>query len=247
MANFCDRYRQAYFQHNSFAMESNGEVALLRRLSDCNFNSVLDVGANLGNWSSYARELFPEATIHCFEIVPSLQHQLKARFMEQRNIVIHEYGLSDKNSTRTIVVYDDFHDMSNTDAESTIRSLRHSFSEANFVTGAEFLEANYLPGPCFIKIDCEGHDLAVLRGFGRDVKSFDVLQFEFLGPLQLRSPCIQDYLQTLEGFHVGRLLPNGIDFDDLFLPHDSIYMCNYVAIREDRRDLLCAMRRFSRG
>jgi hypothetical protein len=89
--------------------------------------------------------------------------------------------------------------------------------------------------------------LAVLRGFGSSLKIFDVVQFEFLGPLYFQSPSIQEYLQTLEGFRIGRLLPNFVDFDDLFLPHDSIYACNYVAVRNDRKDILNATRALSKA
>ncbi len=52
--------------HYDFA--ANGEAALLRRLAPFGPRVVLDVGANLGDWSAVAAEAFPDAQIHAFEI-----------------------------------------------------------------------------------------------------------------------------------------------------------------------------------
>lgn len=51
-------------------MDSDGEFSLLERTIGMNFDTIFDVGANVGRWAQKAAEVHPNATIHCFEIVP---------------------------------------------------------------------------------------------------------------------------------------------------------------------------------
>jgi FkbM family methyltransferase len=244
IANFCDLYRRAFFHHERFGIEPTGEVELLCTLSQFAFKTILDVGANQGHWSNSVLGYFPNATLHCFEIVPKLQAELMERFGVRPEVRVHKFGLSDSSGNKKVVIYDESSYLSSAETQSVYAGLKHSFVNARFLTGAEFGASNDLAPMSLMKTDCEGHDLAILRGFGASLTKLDLIQFEFLTPLRFRLPYIQEYLEVLKGFRVGRLLPIGVDFDESFSAHDSIYSCNYIAVRDDRKDIIRAVQRF---
>jgi FkbM family methyltransferase len=57
-----------------------------------------DVDANVGEWSVMALDLFPEATIHAFEINPVVAEQLAARVASEHKVHVHALGLADRDA-----------------------------------------------------------------------------------------------------------------------------------------------------
>src|SRR5262249_16896456 len=62
----CRRYVDRFNGDNLGEMDINGERVVLERLIP-RASLVIDVGANVGDWSARARALNPSCTIHCFE------------------------------------------------------------------------------------------------------------------------------------------------------------------------------------
>jgi hypothetical protein len=68
-AKLCRQYLK-WFGNASYQPARNGERWLLDTLRGEPMRTIVDVGANVGNWSLMAAELFPQATIYALEVVP---------------------------------------------------------------------------------------------------------------------------------------------------------------------------------
>src|SRR5690348_1303439 len=66
---------------------------------------VFDVGSNVGQSLSEIRELFPKATVHCFEPAPSTFANLSEQFGNVEQVRLHRIALSDHNGTGHVMDY----------------------------------------------------------------------------------------------------------------------------------------------
>ena len=149
---------------------------------------VLDVGANIGDWSLAALKYMSDATVHAFEIAPATAAKLivNARKVGDR-LIVNACGLGD--ATGEITPY--YTPESDT-ATSTV-SLAMDIARPNhgvtkveemkapITTGDTYMAEHGLTRIDFLKIDVEGAELSVLNGFGGAFrrKAIDVVQFEY--------------------------------------------------------------------
>ena len=68
-----------------------GEFATIR--------TVLDAGANRGEFACFAAEFFPDATIHCFEPLPVCQPLLQAVAAARTQVRVHACALGETSGT----------------------------------------------------------------------------------------------------------------------------------------------------
>jgi FkbM family methyltransferase len=234
------RYYQAYISWDYHACR-NGEYWLIDALAKFNFSCVFDVGANKGDWTERASAAFPSATIHAFEVAPHTADLLALRFQDNDRIVVNRFGLS--NTTRTDQL--EFHP--NQSDVSTLAKFKHSVyaTEATFLDVDVVATRDYSAGFSrvdFAKIDCEGHDYQVLMGFGSDITKVQVLQFEVNEFSFFQGITLQDFCDLLDGFNVGRLTPVGVVFKHAAQEEDALFPGNYVAVANDRQDIIAALR-----
>ncbi len=228
-------------------MERNGEARLLRRLSHVLRRDevlILDVGANRGDWTAIAVQYFPSSTIICFEIVFRTAEKLKTRFGESARVRVVPIGLSDKAGKRRVASF------ASSDAVSAIDPLPWepvcSQVMCQVTTGAEFLEAEGIARVDILKVDTEGHDLMVLRGFGPFLEKSPVavIQFEH-GRMAIPSRVLlRDFYDFLSpfGYRIGRLFSHGVRFKRYDFFEDECYRDgNYVAVHESRPEIVNAV------
>ena len=103
------------------------------------------------------------------------------------------------------------------------------------MTGDSFCRRRGIDHIDLLKIDTEGHDLEVLRGFAQMLTSqaIDVVQFEFTLLAIHARVWLGDFYRELapRGFAIGKLYPTWIEWKD-YDPHDEVFLrCNYVAAR----------------
>ncbi|MCW8087317.1 FkbM family methyltransferase [Sabulicella glaciei] len=128
------------------------EWRLLHELADPD-RAAVDVGGNHGLYAGQLARLCPQ--VHCFEPQPALVAELQRKL--PRNVTIHNMALSDTTGIATLRVPpgDDG---------------RASLHPANAVRGDTLLVPlrrldDVVREPVgFMKIDVEGHEMAVLRG-----------------------------------------------------------------------------------
>ena len=64
------------WKNSEFDIDVNGEATSMKRLRPLSPRTLLDVGANIGDWSLAALNDLPDATVHAFEIAPATAAKL---------------------------------------------------------------------------------------------------------------------------------------------------------------------------
>lgn len=236
-----------YYNNRFYDLQSNGEARVLRCLSLPPNAVVLDVGAHTGNYTTHIRTENPNAVVHAFEINPRNADVFAARFKEEAGVYLHRVGLSDKPG---FVVMRDF----SSDGQITsMYGLSHAAESAGETfrakveTGSEVLRTSRICEVYFLKIDTEGHDLNVLRGFLADLEAgrVHVIQFEYNETSIAARVYLKDFFDLLEplGFELGKVFARTVEFQRYSTTQEDHRASNWVAVgqsefaREVRRRL----------
>jgi FkbM family methyltransferase len=245
-AKFCDKYLSYYWNQKHYNMNNNGELLLLKTLATHWHRSlndpvtVFDVGANTGIYTRLAQKTFHNSVIHCFEIVPDTRVTLEANLLGSNNIIINNYGLSNTN-TSLLIGYNDKNDTQAREV-SSLSTPRHTI-DGQVRTGDSYVSKQNIKFIDLLKIDTEGHEIAILEGFKQalDGNKIRVIQFEYGTTWIAPKRFIQEAYAILEptGFQIGRLYPNGVFFKPYNRLEDEHFrMGNYIAIHQTESSLI---------
>src|SRR5262245_23005458 len=235
---------------NDDDMETNGELALLRRFPALFAGGpvvVFDVGANLGEWTRQARTgLDAGSTVYAFEPVKDLFSRLEAQLVglgPGPRVVCVNAAVSDADGEAEIQVYgggaSGFHQ------RTPSQGLEVPRERVRCLRGDTFCREGAIERIGFLKIDVEGHEIAVLRGFERILaaRRIDALQFEYGGTWIDSRSWLKDAFELLQGhgYVVGKIFPSGIRWYDRYeVGLESFQYANYVAVLPAVRDVLGA-------
>lgn len=78
--------RSLGFDFYALKDKSDGELLRLRWLKEMNIKTVIDIGANEGQFASIIRKLLPESTIYSFEPIPHCYEKLKKNFSKWKGL-----------------------------------------------------------------------------------------------------------------------------------------------------------------
>lgn len=224
---------------------SGGELRLLNCLAhagtDKPWRMILDVGANHGLWTRDALPVFPNATFHLFEIAPpTAEYAFKLHHGVER-VHIHTYGLSDSAGSRTLNYYGPTFDELSTLHEPIIGQPGDFIPlPVEVRTGDSFLAEHRIESVDFLKVDAEGSDLEVLRGFEGALSrgAIRALQFEYTcGGAALKT---HHHFLTSRGYRVGKLYSRYVEFFDYEPYREDFPGPNYVAIHQSAPNLIAA-------
>jgi FkbM family methyltransferase len=178
------------------------------------FRIVLDVGANVGKTTALYLEHFPNSRIWSFEPVPATCDVLRTRFAGEPRVQVRQEALgSDRHTALMRAVGTS---VSNMIVEREDPGAHHERVAVN--TGDAFLAGAGLSEVDFLKIDTEGHDLDVLKGFSGALQrgAIRLLRVEagMNSTNRLHVP-IQHFLQFLEplGYHLYRVTSQVMEYD----------------------------------
>lgn len=243
-ALFCKNIYKEGYENWNYDFDKNGESRVMKALAQFELKTVLDVGANIGDWSTIALKLYPQAKIHAFEIVPQTFAILKNNIQANNTrIVLNNFGLSDSKQTIDIKYA----------AESNGQSSMFSFLEQDqyevvpceVIAGDSYVEKHKIDHIDFLKIDTEGAEHLVLQGFEHTFakQNVDVVQFEY-GQVNILSKfLLYDFYSFFEklGYKVGKIYPNYVDFKAYDFEDENFIGPNYVAIKASRGDIIKAL------
>jgi len=199
---------------------------------------VFDVGAHTGDYTRLVRSLAPQARIFAFEPHP-VTFEMLARVAEETGAKAIPVGLG--NQSHMLDIYD-YADNDGSQHASLYRDVierihkkpatSHSIRIEPLDAAAAELGIEHID---LLKVDTEGHELAVFEGAARFIaeRHVDVIQFEFNEMNVMSRTFFRDFMEALPDFRLFRLLPDGVipldDYRPTFL--EIFAFQNIVAVR----------------
>ena len=212
-------------------------AAILKLLSLKSFEKVivLDVGANIGDFSNEILKSLPNANVYAFEPSTTARNALKDRFSNDHRISISEYAMGKELGNG--ILWFDF--PGSGWSSLTRRRLDHfsvsfDLSEEVKLDSLDNWNKNRNLSPTILKIDVEGHELDVLKGGEKLIMRSQLIQFEFGGSNLDTRTYFQDfwYFFMDRGFTIYRLTPIGPKKLESYSEHDECFITsNYFATR----------------
>ena len=227
-ANVVDRL----LNNDSGNIRLNGEAWLLSRLSGY-VGTVFDVGANRGSWTGEALRTLPNATLHAFEPIPETYNELSRRVWPSDRVQLNQLALSDRPSAR-LQMWTDGRDGQMSSATAPLGDGGRSLV-VPCTTGDEYVSSHSIDRIHLLKVDVEGHEMEVLRGFrgSFEREAVDVVQFEFTLWAAVARRWLADYYDFFSAwdFRIGKLWPRSVRWSDYRPDQEQFLRCNFLAVR----------------
>jgi FkbM family methyltransferase len=219
----------------SLPIEKSGEAAFLKRLAalwaDGDEAVIVDVGAHYGNYARAALAAFNgRARIECFEPDPANYDTLTERLGTKARC--HSIGLSDTPGMAQLFANDKNCPSLHPDIFTDTGFPATHSTEVEVDTLDRVMERLGIGRVDLLKLDVEGHELAVLRGAARLLAEgrVRVIQFEF-GECNIASRTyLRDFRDLLPDHRLFRISPRGLRPLD-YGPNCEVFLLetNYVA------------------
>jgi FkbM family methyltransferase len=162
--------------------------------------SFYDVGANIGSYSMAMAQLPSIERVHAFEPTPTLHVELaeNARKNDRAaKITLHQVAISEETGSVDFAVINNYSGANGVaatlihDSASIGRTITVPTSSLDDIIKTT---GGLRDGPCVVKIDVEGHELAVLKGAGSLLQSHCVFQIEVY-PSQIEDEMVQSFMR----------------------------------------------------
>jgi FkbM family methyltransferase len=238
------------YENLNYDFRSNGELEVLRRLATTEMavtKTIFDVGANRGEWTALATDVFKGAYVHAFEIVPETFARLHARHGDEGNIVLNNVGLSDREGPMTVYFSAEHHGVATCVAgfSEVFHQYQPEARQVRTTTGDAYCMTKNITAIDFLKIDVEGFEPQVLKGFEAMLRAgkIDVLQFEY-GYINIDTHfLLKDFYDYLCQFNmtIGKIYPNHVQFRPYRHMDEDFLGPNYLAVRSERNDLISVL------
>ena len=205
---------------NNIDPKTNGEELFFNQIKN-NINCIFDVGCR-----SDSEFINFEGEVHYFEPVSDFIENLKTQPNQNKSSFFNNFGLGDKNSERYYYPkYQSFIDrtVSCHYSDESNKRLLHIKKASDYVT------ENNIPTIDFLKIDTEGYELLVLKGFEDQLQKVKIIQFEYGGTfLDTKLMDVINYLSQRDFHHFSYLTKDGPVLINDFSDHYQY--CNIVCV-----------------
>ncbi len=216
---------------------------IARACQDLPMPIVFDVGANVGDYSLLVRQHIPSALVYAFEPAPVVYAQLTESLIATGSSMIRPHQLAFSDSEKEVELYSyaiagkEISVLASIDRRQPTQILQLDVSTTERIqtsTIDSFRAANGIGRIDFLKLDVEGHELAILRGAAASIASgaISMIQFEF-GPSNIYSRTyFYDFWSLLSGsYDIYRIIPKGIVPVQYYGEHREVFLTtNYLAI-----------------
>ncbi len=233
------------FENQDYEPHSNGERFVLESLARVYPAAVVfDVGAHHGEWAAVATAAVPQGRIHSFEVIPVTFERLRANSAAWPQVKTHQLGLGEADGQLEFSVVPGREELSSglAGVHGVLHQMAYETVRCPVLTGARFCREQGIARVDFLKVDVEGLEPAVLRGFGPMLEAGQVrmIQFEY-GQINLQARFfLGDYYALLErqGFRLGKIYPDHVDFRPYHFTEDTLAGPNYLAVEKSEEELI---------
>jgi FkbM family methyltransferase len=200
---------------NDYVSGENAFIKYLITQRKLNAGVILDIGANVGDYSVMLRSKKITLPIYAFEPHPVAFSKLGKAAIVHKFTPVHK-GAGEK--TEKALIYDYAENGGSEHAsmyKEVIVDFRKSKAAAvtiDLITIDEFMTQATIPRVALLKIDTEGHELNVLKGARNAIANglIDVIQIEFNEMNVISRTFFKDIIDILPGYDFYRLLPDGL-------------------------------------
>lgn len=140
--------------------------------------TVVDIGANRGQFSLLCKELFPDASIYSFEPLAGPAGITQSLFRGVENFKLFVSAIDEKSGTAAMNVSrsdDSSSLLPITDQQTEMFPGTEKVDTEQVSVGvlSDYLETSDICGSALLKIDVQGYELNVLKGCGELLDQFD--------------------------------------------------------------------------
>ena len=236
VARYCAKYLRAYENQVQWDVETNGEAFALAEITGLAEGDIFDAGANAGQWAAMAARVAPGRKIHSFELSPRTYERLAAGTAALPQVVANPFGLGKADGEVTFHYYPD------SDDRSSIVLVPDGFAKEDATgtirTGDGYVASAHVERIAYLKIDVEGAEMSVLRGFRGCLENGTIaaVQFEH-GPAHVVTRhLLIDFVELFDGYgyEIRRLFPRRLaplHYDPV--EHENFTGANFLAVRKD--------------
>ncbi len=226
----------ADLENFNYDPELNGEYWLLKNLSNNCSETILDIGANIGEYSLKCHKYFPRSKIYAIEASPKTYKLLNKNTSNFLNIISINKALSDSSEKKLFYERSDFSGRNTFEGKNKGLTYENKIIielfKGDYFLSEEGIEDNIK----ILKVDVEGHELKVLKGFENSLKNLkiDIIQFE--RATAACTPSIFEFYNFLSpyGYYIGKLYPKYIEIYKTYKYTLEEYIgCNWIAISKD--------------
>jgi FkbM family methyltransferase len=210
----------------------NGELLLIERALP-QARVVVDVGANVGDWAALALGTMPrDARLVCFEPSDGAADRLAERFREESRVEIVRAAVADAPGRRSFFEEPDAGETSSFARENTSRRAEQRVVDVTTLDAeAERMGIDRVD---MLKVDCEGFDLAVLRGAERLLgeRRVRLIQFEYNEPWRYAGATLSAAVALLNrhGYGIRAVTPVGPREFDYAKFGETFTYANFAAV-----------------
>jgi FkbM family methyltransferase len=184
---------------------------------------IIDVGANVGNYSRKVRAANSKVKIYAFEPHPATYQKL---LNNTAGMQIEAINSGVGSSSGILKLYDYAEDDGSSHAslyQEVIEKIHKSKAtehEVEVITLDEFAERDHVDRVSLLKIDTEGNELEVLKGFTKYLEAgkVDLIHFEFNEMNVVSRALFKDFMELLPDYDFFRMLPNELVLIEKYHP-----------------------------
>ena len=189
---------------------------VLPRLVNSSAPVFFDVGANEGDFTTALCSHFPTAHVYAFEPHPAIFARCEEAVSSDR-VKVKQIALGATSEMATLYDYSEKSGTCHATLHQCVMTDLHASTnlvgcEVVVTTLDKFCDQSGVESIDFLKIDTEGHELAVLQGAGRllESRAVPVLQFEFNEMNVISRVFLKDFYESLHEYTFFRISRTGL-------------------------------------
>ncbi|MHB1688292.1 MAG: FkbM family methyltransferase [Ignavibacteriaceae bacterium] len=219
-----------YWMNSARSISSLELISGVKKISS-SLGTIIDVGANKGQFAVASRLIFPDTTIICFEPDPNVFNRLKFNLKKLSGKEIWNYAVGAKDNQLEFWIND--YDLASSFLKPS-ELQKHNFPQTQHQRSVlvdvkrleSLFESKTIKRPLLLKIDTQGFEKEVIKGAGTFLSQVDYLLLEIsLQTMYEGEPLfdeINDYLRSL-GFQMHTILGSLQGSDGIVLQIDAFY------------------------